>query len=1464
MTEEEKVISQIEQIAPASSEKQDHSAVDQVQDDTQERIAEVRNTRDRELAEATVSTRVYMVEHLPIEKNSANGKRFAELKDNRKACKTLSVVEQKELEELDECVGIDFLKLDPKILTSLQQLFEHKDTLEILSPLAGAKAKQRVLDTIAFLEERFHIKRIPHKNAALYVEKSPEKADTHRKSGEQVSGLVEAIQQEIQVGSPKHGNVVFVGNKSFADDFGERSETLPSFFEKPDIELALVGEGYLMIDFDQTGNKAKRDSRILVTPANNEKVRTFLEQSLPGVGVDKDIVSTQNKLNEHLVTQKYDNPKKYKELLFTLQASDIPEFRSYALRTIFTMTEEPLSDKILDRITAVYETKKLSLLEQDMLLRLLTICRTQQQQNQIKKLIARLFIQFHQQLECPELLYNLFQHHGQQKWLKVLRHNLHTNNTILAIQGRSLDPEINQHVQNALLPRKWGVKKDNSVERPQPVSPKDYLQGSNTYVLEEPVGFGKSLWLGSFAQQLLVHHPDHSVVVIEACSLNDKNPEEAKRVIQTTIKQASRVGKPVVLIDALDELTSRLQPIQEFILALPYPKFITSRPGIIRKENDMSTEKRKKGSIKSIQLESLSVEEFIHLKGKDAEQRIRKFLEENPIDAEIQNSPLVLHMICLLAQGLPNINGDFGILPLDQLHDRSSLYENVLKLVIVEHEMGKGKEEIRNREQLEELFDYLSELALGITLGKSYAQIQKEQKWSANDKAALEKINILVKVQDNGSVQFTHESFREYFLYRYWLGKQNSDWGTVIMDTATAIPNELEEMGLYKTAQLVTGAYYSMLSKIRRQLMLAKAFNARSDFISATEPLIPTASGVVLQDICSVTGQLQDPDGIPLLQSIYARTLPDQPVSLLCEGSLLLPTIMANLEKLDLEPVLSSPDRAPLIAWLQQIPAHPDFYHFSVQLAYFNLADQLNLVDELLHVINLQAHKLDWANLFRAARKGSKQFARSIIHAFRLAPHADRENHSFLWNFLDLLSSQPEIPDILNILEDCIPLYNKLELKDSLKLRNAIANHETENYQTESVAEQFFIAISRLGKQIDIPASFLEKILAQTNNLTGHEDDSIDGFIMEAEKLDSATSFALLSRIFNRCLEFVTNYLTASLYIHALGKTHNPDAIELIDRLYQHMLPEQKEQCLWAYVRALGWVGGSKALTLLSRLEPPTQPYHVNLYISAIGNIGLPAGVPLLRNLARTPCETSEIHNTETVTILADALGRIPGQDAHLFLNDLERDITSHPLSHEIGHRSDVYKLVSAPADSMYYTFALAYVRHHDRPKSIQYLEKYLSYARTNFPHLNGACRSILKGTDPDFIQQKSHPGYTSLVDESRQTLLQTIQLLAGKHPREAALHYVQLEMFPEALACLRKNLEMAFAAYLQNKEYTSPFDQTLQSLARDEYFQSLHPSPEFQAMLTEFQDRFNAIPEEDKPAPPNMAWLGEEPFDFG
>lgn len=340
------------------------------------------------------------------------------------------------------------------------------------------------------------------------------------------------------------------------------------------------------------------------------------------------------------------------------------------------------------------------------------------------------------------------------------------------------------------------------------------------YILPGHVGQWKSIWLSELVKKLAID-PEVSITFLEWSDFNNKKLEEVwgekeygktdpiikffqtekgfimttptnedkdmdKNTIDTPINYTigrlkrkdminhiniQRPQSHIVCIDAIDEIKDEKtkETVKQRIKKDFFRTVSTSRLSEYNdKENDWFI---------TLNMKPVNTDEFINSRIKDLEKReiIKEKIEQSQLTWEIGGNPLLLSFICKLANEEWKYK-EIWIEKFENILNKADLYENIVKLILYEHQATKAKNEYQwnNKdiiEAIEQNMDILWEYAYFIYQCNYHKNIDwdfekfKKDKKITNSK--LNQLNILFKRTENGWFGFIHKSFEEYFLARH-------------------------------------------------------------------------------------------------------------------------------------------------------------------------------------------------------------------------------------------------------------------------------------------------------------------------------------------------------------------------------------------------------------------------------------------------------------------------------------------------------------------------------------------------------------------------------------------------------------------------------------------------------------------------------------------------------------------------
>ena len=372
----------------------------------------------------------------------------------------------------------------------------------------------------------------------------------------------------------------------------------------------------------------------------------------------------------------------------------------------------------------------------------------------------------------------LFKKHWLDSYYNELKEKYEIDKTVKWIQNKSLDKKIKEHKKWSILQREISKiieKKDsqgNIIYKQEKIEIDmivQWLQNKKKYILPAHVGSGKSIWLSDIAKKLSYNN---TLLLIEWCEIKDyKKREEIKNKV-------SENHNIILCIDAIDEISDDniKQQIKKDIFEIDSWMLVTGRLS----EYDNKTN----GGFETLEMKGLDKEVFIVSRIQEENKRnmVRKILETSNLAWEIEGNPLLLNFVCILANEEENFQ-NIGINKLEDIKNKSDLYENIVKLILYKHQKDTHSDNFIKDNVIVGINEYMDvawKFAYNTYIDKYKLSHLKKKEIRMSD---LSNMNILFKrnanadtnVHTNANYSFIHKSFEEFFLARYLANQSDGD-----------------------------------------------------------------------------------------------------------------------------------------------------------------------------------------------------------------------------------------------------------------------------------------------------------------------------------------------------------------------------------------------------------------------------------------------------------------------------------------------------------------------------------------------------------------------------------------------------------------------------------------------------------------------------------------------------------------
>lgn len=746
----------------------------------------------RESQESLVGMRIHFVRHYPYKNSPDEIERYNGLIRKIHLRSTLTDSEGlilKDLsrnlevyEQLDQC-PIQTREMLERIFSDPEHTFIIFDPVERRGINQTANGADRVPITARDLSRHF---KIPENNKG-YVTLPPCSKDdflgeVYQKTAENFGGIFTKIKEVIATRSDIT-NFVIISNRSYAHAF-DISMRVNRKMGIENSERTFEEQGYLLADFKKVGKEAKLENTnpnmyIQVIPRNYLVLQERIKGIIPDIESNS-LLEFQNMLMIQInEVFRRDPITEGLALLLKLLDSDQPDLQSFALRKLLENMQFELLENHYLTFHDIEKEKGY----------------TKRELKSISDDEKRILIDHFEQLSpVRRIVATLF---ALQNWSDKLVEDAHLLQRLkvykkaVEIQTRSLDRDIKEQKKNAILDQDYRI---NAGESKQDTL--DLLESDESYFLSAMVGWGKSLWITEFVKKLTLEQSQKNVIFFEGSNLlrelGNKNENESwNEFFQRTLEDKLKGDNVILILDAFDEIKLDISQRNK-LHHLLYDRFQTIKKVISGRPSEFGSYDVFENSI---HLEGIDSDEFIAKKADDKKEELGKLISSASLSDTIQQNPLLLFFICVLANVNPHAYKYLDIKPLSQILEdeetiRTHLYENILKLIIARHDDDKphksrwfSENTAENKNILNDVFDYLSQLAIGLSKRQSYDEIKQSHHWKKIPHDAMfDAISLLFKREESGDYQFAHDSFRDYFLYSNRKQSSLENWQKLLLN----------------------------------------------------------------------------------------------------------------------------------------------------------------------------------------------------------------------------------------------------------------------------------------------------------------------------------------------------------------------------------------------------------------------------------------------------------------------------------------------------------------------------------------------------------------------------------------------------------------------------------------------------------------------------------------------------------
>lgn len=420
---------------------------------------------------------------------------------------------------------------------------------------------------------------------------------------------------------------------------------------------------------------------------------------------------------------------------------------------------------------------------------------------EIKKLTIRHFISKNYLRDDEEWF--LFQNNKLLDFYNQLQEKKKIYEKAIDIQSRSIDKDIKNQKEWSVLNRKvfkiekqelWSGKmkyNESEINIQEIIS---WLKSWKKYVLPAHVGNGKSIWLSELVKKIILETD------ISYFEWKDFNKMDLNNVLEL-LHNLFGEGK-IIFIDAMDEFRN---PFLKELIKDTMGRWIgwviiTSRLSEYQDKENIKFE--------TLNMKPINKNIFIESRIENEQKRIsiQKKLEESWLASEIEWNPLLLNFVCKLINEEKYLKS-IWIKSFEEICNTTDLYENIIKLILLQHEWEKsqyyiwesGQKRLENDMNLLSEFAYLSYKKNPI---KSYGK--DNLAW---DQDQFDRFSILFKKMED-DYWFIHKSFEEFFLARYLANVEN--WDKEIYNVRDKIAGD-NNRNEWKNFESVVKSYGEML-----------------------------------------------------------------------------------------------------------------------------------------------------------------------------------------------------------------------------------------------------------------------------------------------------------------------------------------------------------------------------------------------------------------------------------------------------------------------------------------------------------------------------------------------------------------------------------------------------------------------------------------------------------------------------
>jgi hypothetical protein len=336
------------------------------------------------------------------------------------------------------------------------------------------------------------------------------------------------------------------------------------------------------------------------------------------------------------------------------------------------------------------------------------------------------------------------------------------------LQYNSLDPLIKNGSENAVLGRKLYYEeedKDTNPDTKKEQGKKIIVQRNfdpdmfhkdwkySKFIIRAHVGEGKSIYLSELAKQFSLEQ-DKEVKFVIAKSLNEED-----------IKEVFSNNQTIVCIDALDEANEEIRKrIKEEFRNFEGRCIVSTRHSELLPPDDKSC---------VLNFNPIDSTKYIDSRfGEDTTNatKVKEWIGKHGLSSEVKGNPLLLNLIVILAKATKDDKkwmGQYKILEYYKIRTKSDLYESIVRFVLAKHNKYMKNQNCTNND-LSRWMEQLGNYAY-----RKFSPTDSNQVTSNDTDDFDTHLSILFKSETDGSYEFIHKSFYEFFLARHLANKKN-------------------------------------------------------------------------------------------------------------------------------------------------------------------------------------------------------------------------------------------------------------------------------------------------------------------------------------------------------------------------------------------------------------------------------------------------------------------------------------------------------------------------------------------------------------------------------------------------------------------------------------------------------------------------------------------------------------------